>query len=136
MSEEFTLPRHGAPPLKFKGEKLSEQDSKSHQGPRQNRWHELALYRTDGGKLVAAVGFKTIWQREEDRETVFVCDNEKALIDSLQHDFDPHAGWQGHPHGVHDGERKNALIAEAVCGGYAQAVADLLASAGIVEPIE
>ena len=136
MSEEYVLRRHGAPPLKFRGELLGEYSSRSHNGPRQTRWHELALYRTEAGKLVASIRFRTSWLGEQEKDVVFVCDDEKALIDALQNDFNPHAGWEGHPFGSRDAKRKNALIAESITDGYGRAVADLLSAAGIVETIE
>ena len=135
MSEVFTLARHGMPPLKFTGELLAESSSKSHQGPCQARWHELALYRTSGGKLIAAICFR---QGETRRETVFVCETESALVDDLQHlldTYDPHHGWEGHPPGAMDAERKNRLIAETIIGGYHDAMSTLLSKAGIVEEI-
>ena len=46
-----------------------------------------------------------------------------------------HHGWTGYPLGVSDAERKNALLADAIVGGYRQAVSDLLAAAGIVEEV-
>jgi hypothetical protein len=134
--ETFTIQRDGQPPLKFRGELVAEEESRERQGPRQNRWHEIALYRTVKGKWVAAVVFRTCWQGEEDSRMAYVCESDAALCDSLQHEYDATRGWIGHPIGSHDAERKNAILRDTITDGYNRAVSRVLTEAGIVEEIE
>ena len=50
--DTFTVPRDGKRSLRFVGEAVAAASSHSHQGPDQNRWHELRLYKTQSGKYV------------------------------------------------------------------------------------
>lgn len=136
MSDKFTLNRTGQAPLAFTGELLAKASNRSPHGPLQNRWHEITVYRTAAGKLVAAVGFRTIWQGERDTDTVYVADSDAALVDALTKEFDPSAGWSGHPLGAHDAERKNAQLRTSIVGAYAELVSDVLSELGIAEEIE
>lgn len=122
---EFKLTRTGLPPMAFSGEKLSEADSKQHQGPLQNRWHELAVYRTTGGKWVGAITFRTIWHGEHDRHTAEVADT-PAELGRLLTDYDPTGEWEGYPGQPHYAE-KQARTQAAVTDGYRRAVSDVFA---------
>lgn len=135
MPSEFMLDRHGLPPLKFTGDLIADESSRSNNGPRQNRWHDLSLYITTGGKFVVQIMFCTLWQGEEDRSIVYVADDQQSLIDAMTAKYDPCSGWTGHPLGVADAERKNALLADSIVGGYRQAVSNLFAGAGIIEEV-
>jgi hypothetical protein len=123
--EEFKLTRTGLPPLAFGGEKLAEADSKQHQGPLQNRWHELAVYRTAGGKWVGAVVFRTIWQGEHDRHTAEVADTPAELVRLLT-TYDPTGEWEGFPDRPEFAE-KQARTQAAVTDGYRRAVSEVFA---------
>ncbi len=123
--EEFKLTRTGKPPLAFTGELLAESSSKQHQGPLQNRWHELAVYRTAGGKFVAAVTFRTVWQGESDRHTAEHADTPAELVDALTM-YDPTGEWDGYPDTPHYAE-KQARIQVAVTDGYRRALSEVFA---------
>ena len=79
----YTLTNDDAKNVRFTGELLGEVSSHSHFGSRQNRWTELDLYRTAGGKLVLQIVGRTCWQGESDRHEVLVLDAEAALVDAL-----------------------------------------------------
>jgi hypothetical protein len=135
-AEKIIVLRTGQPPLRFAGELAAEASSKEHQGPLQNRWHEIAVYRTAGGKLVASVVFRTIWQGEHDAHWARLAERDKALIDDLQNDYDPTAGWTGHPTGAMDAERKNALLREAIVGGYQRCLTAVFEKLNLAEEVE
>lgn len=123
--EEFKLTRTGLPPLAFTGELLAESDSKQHQGPLQNRWHELAVYRTAGGKYVGAVRFRTIWQGEHDRHTAAIADTPAELVRLLS-DYDPTSEWEGYPERPEYAERQ-ARTQSAVADGYKRSLSEVFA---------
>lgn len=62
----YTLTRTGRAPLAFDGETLADASSKWTNGRENNRWHEVAVYRTVGGRYVVAVTYQTQWQGEQD----------------------------------------------------------------------
>lgn len=65
--QTFRLRRDGDTPLVFRGEAIAESDTREHQGDGQNRWHQVTIYRTAGGRYVVAVEYHTQWQGESDR---------------------------------------------------------------------
>lgn len=81
---EYTLERTGNLPLTFEGEELASASSHRHQGPGQNRWHELLLYRTKGGRYAIAVSFHSRWQGEDDRHFAAHADTPEAVRDALK----------------------------------------------------
>lgn len=136
QGREYRIPRTGESPLKFRGEKVVMCDSHDTDGPRQNRWHAITLYRTDGGIWIAHVQFFSRWQGEEDTSTGFVCPSDAALCESLSWKYDPCAEWTGHPSGAKDAEQKNRVMAQAIMTGYRQIVSDVLAAVNIEEVVE
>ena len=87
--EQYTLTNDGKPNVRFTGDKIAGVSSRSHQGPRQNRWTEIGIYRTEAGKYVVQVVGHTQWQGESNRFAVTVCAGEAAVIDALtQHERD------------------------------------------------
>ncbi len=123
--EEFKLTRTGKPPLAFTGELLAQVSSKQHQGPLQNRWHELAVYRTAGGKFVGAVTFRTVWQGESDRHTAEHADTPAELVDALTV-YDPTGEWEGYPDRPEYAERQSRTQT-AVTDGYRRALSKVFA---------
>lgn len=85
--EKIQVQRSGERTLVFRGERIFGADDRTIDGPRQNRWAELTVYRTAGGKYVAAVCRRTQWQGEEDRYHAAVVDDpaefEGALAEIL-----------------------------------------------------
>lgn len=96
--ESFTLRRTGQPPLAFKGEPIAEVDGRYVGGQEQNRWHELALYRTEAGRYVLAIAYRTIWQGESDHHEAHHAESPSAVLERLR-DFDPLEYLVGYPPG-------------------------------------
>jgi hypothetical protein len=85
MTEKtYTLKRDGEPDLRIAGELLGDASSHSHQGPKQNRWEEVTLYRTKGGKYAAAVTRRSQWQGENDTHTAVIASGARELLEALE----------------------------------------------------
>lgn len=78
--ETFTLTRDGGKDVRFSGEMLGEASSHAGRGEEQNRWAEIRLYRTGGGKYVCEQVGRTQTPGEHDRHTVVVCDTVEEVI--------------------------------------------------------
>ena len=65
-TETVKLVRDGKRALEFEGELIAEDDNHSHEGPTQNRWTEVSVYQTKGGKIVVGVAHISQWQGETD----------------------------------------------------------------------
>lgn len=96
--QEYTLTRTGGRPLKFNGEVVAEAGSSWFMGKDQNRWHEITIYKTVGGKYVLAVAYFTRWQGEgnhykaEVYDTITETINALEFVDPLEHliGYPPH----------------------------------------------
>ncbi|MBW7865057.1 MAG: hypothetical protein H3C30_11685 [Candidatus Hydrogenedentes bacterium] len=64
--ERYVIKRTGNAPLVFRGELLAEQNGARHCGKDQNRYHNLRVYRTEGGNHVGEIEFLTWWEGESD----------------------------------------------------------------------
>jgi arylamine N-acetyltransferase len=122
--QTYTLSRTGDVPLKFEGEHLA--GISTQQGPGgkdRNRWYEVDLYRTRGGKYVLKVHFMTLWQGEQFVIHVILCDDtagvRKALID-----FDPTRDAAGYPPGEAYVE-KQARLERGLRSEWAAGIRDL-----------
>lgn len=86
--EIYTLPRTGDRPVRFTGEILAQVSTREHQGPCENRWWVLTLYRTGVGQYVAAIGYHTQWQGELGRYDAYRCEDAQAVTAALRgHDY-------------------------------------------------
>lgn len=137
MAEEYTLPRAGDVPVTFAGELIAEESSFEHQGPSQNRWFDLTLYRTTGGAWVVGINYRTRWQGERDQDAVTVCPDAAAVRAAVT-GFDPcdPALWQGIPAAVHDAEKRNATLRTGITNDYRAAAGRLLNRPEFAERID
>lgn len=76
----FTLENDNAPNVKFNGERLAVVSSEDPYR-NANRWTELRLYKTAGGKFVCQIAGLTRWQGEQNRYLTQVCETEKEVIE-------------------------------------------------------
>lgn len=86
MMKSYSLSRQGLPPIRFEGEIVGEGTTHSHQGSGQNRWTEVDIYRTKGGKFVVQVARMTIWEGESDHYSAASKATPKEIIDWLKGD--------------------------------------------------
>ena len=82
--KEYTLTRTGDRPLHFSGECIAAADGKIHSGKEQNRWYELAVYRTAAGKYVVEVAYRTQWQGEGAHYRATVCSTIDEVADEMR----------------------------------------------------
>ncbi|MBR9800565.1 hypothetical protein GYB59_02165 [bacterium] len=135
--EEITLQRTGQPPVRFSGKLVAEAAEplppfeKAKFDTR--RWHELRLYRHQDGRLVLSIAFRSGLETETPNNAVLVCDSEAAVVAALE-EYDPTEFLEGFPDTPKFEDRQRRLE-NRVVGDYEQRVAQLLASAGVVEEI-
>jgi len=84
--EKFKVSRDGLPPISFTGELIGTGCNRSHQGPTQNRWTEVNIYRTKGGRYVWSLVHNTIWQGESDSYSGGSCATAAEVIEALKGD--------------------------------------------------
>lgn len=121
--DQHTLARTGQAPLKFTGELLKESDDERHN----NRWHELAVYRTTGGRYVVRIAYRTLWQGELARYAAEVVGGPDGVSRVLRN-YDPCGPVTGYPLGAAYAERQARLMAD-IRNRYNAQVSELLASA-------
>lgn len=124
--ESFTLTRTGLAPLKFQGELLAEADGERQAGRERNRWHELAVYRTAGGKYVLKISYRTKWQGELDHDHAESMEKASGVELALRN-YDPAKHVGGYPQHAAYAERQAKLLAD-IRQSYAALVSEVLAS--------
>lgn len=119
-AEEYRLPRSGLPKLQFTGDLLASSDGERSQGRENNRWHELAIYRTAAGKYVAAIGYRTRWQGELDYDLAEVLSTPAEVV-SYFRVYVPTKHVRGYPTGPSYTDKQERLLADIAHRYYAQA---------------
>lgn len=123
---DITLKRTGKAPLRFKGELLEESEGERVGGRENNRWHELAVYRTPGGKYVVRIGYRTRWQGELGRDNAEIVAKPEEVAAVLR-DYDPCAPVTGFPPGDAYAQKQARLMSD-IRTRYEHQVSELLAS--------
>jgi hypothetical protein len=123
--ENITLNRTGDRPLTFAGELVTHYDTRIMAGKEHNRWHELAVYRLADGRLVASLGYRTIWDGEVDMDEAQVCSDPEEALEFFKF-ADSLAGLQGYPPGDHFRD-KQARIERDMGARYDAAVSIVMA---------
>lgn len=106
--DKIRIPRSGKAAITFEGELVVGSDGKHCNGKDQNRWHDLALYRTVGGNFVVHVEYVTQWQGE-----VGWSEAEQVSPDKVEEFFrgyDPCKHVQGFPPSEKNVERQANLL--------------------------
>ena len=123
--DTITLPRTGLAPLRFSGELLAEADGYRVRGREQNRWHELAVYKTPGGKWVVRIAFRTQWQGELDYDHAEIVTEASAVEDAFAtHQINYIRGFPDGPSHV---DRQRKLLAD-IQSRYDALVSEILAA--------
>ncbi len=94
--ETVKLTRSGDAPIVFAGELLAENDGSRQLGRDHNRWHELAIYRTEAGRYVARIEYCTQWQGESGHAIATVVQS-GADVARVFRDYDPTSHVVGYP---------------------------------------
>ena len=83
-TEQYIIPREGERDLRFTGEHLGKSTSWTHSGSNNNRWAEIVLYKTKGGKYVSVETYVTLWEGESDSSVVYILDKLEAVLDHFE----------------------------------------------------
>jgi hypothetical protein len=127
--ETFTVPRTGARPLMFIGERIFSVSTKGEKGPALKRWHELELYRTEGGKIAVRVSYRSEW-KEAQSDLVEICSTPDEAEVFLQK-IDPAKHVTGIPQGEQF-RRKREWIETDLRSRWTDAVSQACAALGPV----
>lgn len=126
--QRYELERTGDRPLAFEGELLAEASTRTTDGFGSSRWHEMAVYRTHGGRIVLAVTWRTRWQGELDHHDVWILDTADEVADALK-GYAPTMYLMGFPPGRQFSE-KQARLERDLTARYESAVSEVLAALG------
>lgn len=121
---QVKLTRTGQRPLEFTGEIVAEADSRWSAGRENNRWHELALYKTESGKYVLAVDYQTQWEGEHNHHDAWILDS-PVDVESILTSLDPCEHMESMPSApqFQDKDQKRRQI---LTWNYKNAVSELL----------
>lgn len=119
--QSIKLNRSGNSPLVFEGELIGESSSEIVHGQKQNRWHDIQVYRTADSRFVVHVGFCSQWIGEIAENNIEVV-TEPAKVATVLRAYDPCQFMQ-----VHDDPKGN-ISKQAVSRRYMKAVGEVLKS--------
>jgi hypothetical protein len=79
----YTLkPTHGKT-VRFTGQEIASASGRRVAGREQNRWTDLTLYRTKGGRYILDIDYTTQWEGEQCSQQIHVCNSAAAVVDQL-----------------------------------------------------
>jgi len=70
--------------VRFKGQKLADVSGRWVGGREQNRYTDLKLYKTSGGRYILWICYNTCWQGEQDCYTAHVCQTPEDVYARLE----------------------------------------------------
>lgn len=140
----YTLEQSDTRPVRFSGVLLAEVGAPESVG-KFSRWHELRLYKTDSGKYVLNIVFRSNATNsdgeriEPEDHLVEVCDSPDG-VDKALRDYDPLEFVVGFPKGILDWKKKQERLLASVELEFQTRVGKLLKEAakfdaGFVEEI-
>ena len=125
--QQFSLTRTGLPPLRFLGERVASSEGGRVGTRDQTRWHDVSIFQAATG-WVGEVVFRTRWDGESDRHTVYVCATPSEVAAALAAHEVPASGI-GFPVGSVYADKQQAMLADLRARLAAQ-VSEVLADAG------
>lgn len=127
---DYRLDRTGQPPLAFVGEFIAGAYGEDLLDERRKnpRWHDLELYRTQGGRYVLHVRYRTEWKDEVGYDEVAVVEGPGDVVAVLKN-WEPTACVAGYPPGPTFERRQERLLAE-VRARFDRCVSDLFGQLG------
>lgn len=133
--QEYRLTRDGDAPLAFRGEEIATANSRDLQGDGQNRWHEVTVYRTAGGRHVVAIEYHTQWQGERDTHEAHALGTDLAEVAECLRTTMPIPTGIGYPPMPQYADRQ-ARMETSLRGRWEKLVGGLLADIGADERID
>ena len=128
------IERTGQRSLEFEGEQLAETSTKNHAGKERNRWHELSVWKTQSGKFVAAVSYRTQWEGEAGYDDALVFDSLEQVATLFEEYIFPNIGSIGYPPSTTYADRQARLMADLE-QAFRHAAGSLLAKLGVSERV-
>ena len=86
MEKKTIIYRDGLPPIAFTGEKIGYGSNEIQNGNRANRWTEVAIWKTKGGRYIAHVERYTCWQGESGSSDGTSCGTVAEVIAALRNE--------------------------------------------------
>lgn len=124
MGQTYTLERTGQRALSFTGTVVASASTRVEGWRGRQRWHEVTVYRTEGGAWVLQVAFRSEWPRELARDAASAHDTPEAVEAALLQ-ADAGADVTGFPEGAQF-ERKKARDVERTRAAWQRAVSAVL----------
>ena len=81
--KSIEIRRTGLPPIKFTGEDIGSGSTRSVSGEGHNRWTDVRIYRSKGGRFIAEVNRITRWQGESDHHSAVSKATAKEIVEWL-----------------------------------------------------
>lgn len=126
--ESIELKRTGLRPLVFEGESLAEADGFRRGNNEPTRWHEIAVYRTEGGRYLVSITFRSRWAGEDSQ--YFVGDaGDGGDIEAILRQYNPSPPGIGFPPGSAYADRQARVEAD-LRRRYESLVTELFAALG------
>lgn len=136
---QFILQVSNGAPVRFNGELLAEAGvPESEPGP-YARWHEVRIYRSDSGKYILQICFRSNAMNsdgdaiEPSQDEVFVCESGQSLLDEAT-GYEPNRFVVGYPKGISQWEMKQRRLRKNVSMQYDSAIGIALAKAAEKDP--
>lgn len=106
--EYHTVTRTGMRPLRFRGECLYEDTTRTEDGLASQRWWEVEIYKLEDGRYVVARNYRTGWLSEAEVNEADVVDSADQAIFALE-EHDPLEPVVGFPPGERFEHRQRHL---------------------------
>jgi hypothetical protein len=123
----YILERTGMPPIRVYGEELARAADEG-TGGINKRQHALSLIRSEGGRLLLQVVYRSDWRNDLSHDDVLEADTVAGLADLLE-DYDPAECVKGFPPNPDYAEKQAVLLAE-VRQRFGRLVTELFRHAG------
>ncbi|WP_437187830.1 hypothetical protein SH668x_001241 [Planctomicrobium sp. SH668] len=135
---DFILEVSNGAPVRFSGELLAASAPQDTSGAHA-RWHELNLYKSNSGKFVLEVKFRSNSKDssgtriEPDQNDVYVCEDREDIMQALD-EIDPNEYVIGFPIGVQNWEAKQNRLTRGVKLEFERLSGELLIKAAMKDP--
>ncbi len=93
----INLRRTGDRLLQFTGQIICMVSTREMTAMESERWHEIELYLTAGGKYVVAIGYRTRREGELPHDSAVILDTENDVAEYLKNGIDPTDYFAGGP---------------------------------------
>ena len=133
-SKRHRLERTGAPPLVFTGKQVAREIGR-HGDLEVQRFHDITVYQTRAGQLVAHVEYLTLWRGEHGYAWTTQPSKDPAEIVAELQGYDPVQYVQGFPDDPKYAGRQ-ANLTNHVLGAWDEQLTAIIATLGVEEEIE